>query len=90
MNNPLLYSDPSGEFFIVDDLFLSAIIIGAIIGGVSYSLQGIFTGYWNLGGFAKSVFFGAVSGAVTYGIGNLFSVAKGAAQMTTALADSLG
>ena len=80
MNNPLMYSDPSGELFFLIPLvgyFWSAVIVGAAIGLASYSIGVAVTGQkWNIGGALKSVFYGAVSGAVTFGIGTLFSSAS--------------
>ena len=80
MNNPLMFNDPSGEFFEFIGLgimFWKAVIIGAAVGLVSYSLGVAIAGQkWNLGNALKSTFFGAVSGAVTCGIGDLFKVAS--------------
>ena len=71
LNNPLSYVDPSGE-----NPLLIAVIVGAVIGGASYTVSiamsnGGFDN-WNWGSFFKSVSFGAVSGAVTYGVGTAF------------------
>lgn len=68
-NNPATFIDPDGKNPIV-----AAIVIGAIIGGVSYGLNaamqpGGFRQNWNWGQFAMSVGVGAISGAFTYGIG---------------------
>ena len=79
MNNPLMYSDPSGEFFqflFIGPLLMKAIIIGAAVGLASYTIGLAVTGnlhQWNIGGALKSTFWGAVSGAVTFGIGEVFS-----------------
>ncbi len=71
LNNPLSYIDPSGEI-----AWFVPIIIGAVIGGASYTAQVGFSdgGFdnWNWGQFAKSVGIGAISGAVTAGIGQAF------------------
>lgn len=88
MNNPLLYNDPSGEFFIVDDIIISAIIIGAIIGAGTYIIQAAITGNWDWGGFIKSIFFGAISGAVTAGIGNIFTTTVQGVQVATKFAET--
>jgi len=80
LNNPLMYNDPSGEIFGLGE-FLSAVIIGAIIGAAAYSIGVLVSGdYWNIGNFLKSTIFGAVSGAVTFGIGQLFQPALQVAQ----------
>ena len=85
MNNPLMYSDPSGEFFILWFLgwiaskflaaMLTAAIIGAAIGAATYAIGAAFSGNWSWGGFLKSVGFGFISGAVAFGIGQIFSPA---------------
>ncbi|MDY3530002.1 SpvB/TcaC N-terminal domain-containing protein [Riemerella anatipestifer] len=91
LNNPLMYNDPSGEFFFFPFLvswgmskllagFVTAAIIGAGVGLASYSIGVLVTGQkWNLGAALKSTFWGAVSGAVTFGIGNMFTPAAGTA-----------
>ena len=76
MNNPLMYTDPSGEilWLIPALIFVAkAAIVGAAIGAVSYTASialsnGGFNN-WNWGQFGKSVGFGAISGVVTAGIG---------------------
>ena len=79
MNNPLMYSDPSGEFFqflFIGPLLMKAIIIGAAVGLASYTIGLAVTGnlhQWNIGGALKSTFWGAVGGAVSFGIGEVFS-----------------
>jgi RHS repeat-associated protein len=69
-NNPLLYTDPSGNF-IVESAILSAVIIGAIIGGVAYIGMAFYTGTFSWGGLAKSIIVGAASGAASFGVGNV-------------------
>ncbi len=68
LNNPLKYTDPSGEELIS----LTAIIVGAVIAATSYSIKAGYTyGFKASGwGFLKATFIGAVSGAATWGIGN--------------------
>jgi len=60
-NNPLKYSDPSGELFGLS-ILLSGLIIGALAGGVSYAVKAAVTGHWKWGGFLGSIAIGAVSG----------------------------
>jgi hypothetical protein len=90
MNNPLMYSDPSGELFFLIPLvgyFWSAVIVGAAIGAASYMISAAITGQQiTLGGFLKSTFFGAVGGAATFGIGSIFSNTAGT---ITTLAQSI-
>ena len=81
LNNPLRYTDESGEFFFTAILgpigfFIDAACWGAVIGGAGYTASvalsnGGFNN-WNWGQFAKSVGIGAVSGVVTAGIGSVF------------------
>lgn len=65
LNNPLKYTDPSGEFFWV------AVGIGALIGamtaGAAYVAHAIQTGSWNWGQFGVSLLGGAIIGALTWG-----------------------
>lgn len=82
LNNPLRYTDESGEFFF--SLFmgpfgavLDAACWGAVIGAASYTTgvalsDGGFNN-WSWSDFGKSVGFGALSGAVTFGVGEAFS-----------------
>jgi RHS repeat-associated protein len=66
LNNPLKYTDPSGEIITIG----TAILIGAIIGGTTYTLTALLTpAPFSVGGFLKASFFGGLSGAVTFGIG---------------------
>jgi RHS repeat-associated protein len=72
INNPLKYTDPSGNIFGIDDVIISAIIIGAMVGGGIYAINGLRTGTFTIEGFVKSSFIGALSGAVTGGIAQGF------------------
>lgn len=74
VNNPLKYTDKSGNIFVIDDLIICGIIIGAMIGGGMYALM-VVTGHAELsfGGAIQSVFMGALSGGVTAGIGTAVS-----------------
>ena len=58
-NNPILYVDPDGHFFGIDDLIIG-IVVGALIGGTSAELQG--------GDFWDGAISGAISGAIFSGI----------------------
>jgi len=59
INNPLIYVDPSGHFFIIDDILIGA-AIGAIIGGTTSAITG--------GDVLQGMLLGAVSGAVFAGV----------------------
>ena len=64
LNNPLLYTDPNGEFF------WAAVIIGAIIGASSYAVSAAINDSWSWGSFGLSVLGGAVGGAITGALGS--------------------
>ncbi|MCV9928242.1 hypothetical protein OIU83_11285 [Flavobacterium sp. LS1R49] len=67
-NNPLKYTDPSGEVIIA---FFGAVAIGVAIAALSYTVTALLSDVpFTVGGLAKSVFIGAASAAVTYGIGS--------------------
>lgn len=66
LNNPLKYTDVSGEEF----TFLTAALIGAIIAATTYTITALTADVpFSVGGLIKTTFTGAVSGAVTFGIG---------------------
>lgn len=62
LNNPLMYTDPSGEIFWL--AVLAGAIIGAVTGAASYIGQAIQTGDWSWGKFGMSILGGAFTGAV--------------------------
>ena len=63
LNNPLKYTDPSGELFGIDDLLFVA-TIGAISGYTNAIING--------GNAWRGAFFCGLSSAATYGIGSAF------------------
>ncbi len=69
INNPLKYSDPSGELFGIDDLVF-AMALGAII---NTTMQGMAGNVNNTGDFWKSMGIGALSGAAGSSAGSLVS-----------------
>jgi RHS repeat-associated protein len=84
LNNPLKYSDPSGDFIFTAllpgiGMFIDAALWGAVIGGAGYTASVAFSngGFnsWNNGQFWKSVSIGAISGIVTAGIGSAYGAA---------------
>jgi uncharacterized protein (TIGR02594 family) len=82
LNNPFRYTDPSGNFFIVDDVVVDAMIIAAIISAVAYTASvalspGGFTN-WNFCRLGLATGEGAIAGACTAGIGDLFGAVGGA------------
>lgn len=69
LNNPLKYTDPSGEYAEIG--FLGAVIIGAAIAAATYTLTAVFADVpFSVGGLVKATFIGAASAAVTFGIGS--------------------
>ena len=66
MNNPLMYTDPSGEFLWA--FVAIGAMIGALTGGISYAASAIRTGDWSWSGLGMSMLTGAVIGGVTGGI----------------------
>ncbi len=71
LNNPLMYTDPSGEFAFIPILIGMAYgaLVSAAIAVVTYSIPALLNGSWNLKGLGTSVLYGAISGAITGGIG---------------------
>jgi len=97
LNNPLMFNDPSGEFFqflFIGPLLMKAIIIGAAVGIASYTIGLAVTGnlyQWNLGEALKSALWGAVSSAITFGIGEVFSTTlKTGLSVAETLKESIG
>ncbi|KIA99667.1 hypothetical protein OA88_19100 [Flavobacterium sp. JRM] len=71
LNNPLKYTDPSGEEFIT---LGAAVIIGAAIALTTYTMTALLADIpFTIGGAAKATFIGAASAAVTFGIGSAAS-----------------
>jgi RHS repeat-associated protein len=79
MNNPLMYSDPSGEFAFIPFL-VAAILKAVIISAISYTITAMITGDASKQGFLKSIGFAAVSAGLTYGVGEIFRVGGKVAQ----------
>jgi RHS repeat-associated protein len=66
LNNPLMYTDPSGEIGI-----LLAIGIGAAVSALTYTMTALLADVpFSVGGLLKATFIGAASAAVTFGIGS--------------------
>jgi RHS repeat-associated protein len=69
LNNPLMYTDPSGEI-----AFLAAVGIGAAIAAFTYTVTALLADVpFSVGGLAKATFIGAATSAVTFGIGSAAS-----------------
>ncbi len=75
LNNPILFTDPSGNFFIIDDIIFAivtfvvanagAIAMGAVIGAALNVAMAAIMG----GDLGQAALLGAVSGAITAGFG---------------------
>ena len=67
LNNPLRYTDPSGEI-----IFAAAIAIGALVSAITYTITALTTMMdFTAGGLLKSTVVGAISSAVSFGVGSL-------------------
>jgi len=67
LNNPLSYTDPSGESFfsVLGNTIYGLFKIGAVTAAAAYSISSLFTGNWNWKGFGMSALGGAIAGAIT-------------------------
>gem|GEM_PF-2989017 len=69
LNNPLKYTDPSGEFFFA---ILGAIAYGALIGAATaaavYTVSSLITGNWSWSGLGTSILYGAIGGGISGGL----------------------
>jgi RHS repeat-associated protein len=75
LNNPLKYTDPSGEVIGIG----VAVLIGAVIAATTYTMTALLADVpFTVGGLVGASFIGAFSAAVTFGIG---SVATGIQQL---------
>ncbi|AZB27253.1 type IV secretion protein Rhs [Chryseobacterium bernardetii] len=88
LNNPLMFSDPSGEFaFAAFIPIILGALKGVIIGGLIYTAMAVVTGNASKAGFLKTVLTSFVTGGIGSGVGalNVFgngfwgTVAQGAA-----------
>ena len=70
INNPLKFSDPSGNLFGLDDIVV-AMAISAAVNAISTAVAG-----GSVKDVMKSFAIGAFEGAVTFGIGSAFQSAK--------------
>ncbi len=68
LNNPLMYTDPSGEI-----AFGVAVLIGVVISAAVYTGVSLYQGNFTWGGLLKSSLIGAVSGAAAFGVGEIAS-----------------
>jgi RHS repeat-associated protein len=82
LNNPLMFSDPSGEvfqfaFLAAMGVFWASVMTGAIISSAIatflYLAKAYLTRNFSVGGFFKAVTIGSITGAVSAGLGQVFS-----------------
>jgi RHS repeat-associated protein len=67
LNNPLKYTDPSGELGVG---LGAAVLVGAIVAATTYTITAIANDNFTVGGLVQATFMGAVSAAVSFGIGS--------------------
>lgn len=65
LNNPLLYTDPSGNEILIGTAILIGIAVGIFAKGIANMIAGI--PFWY--GMGKAALMGAISGAISFGIG---------------------
>ena len=65
LNNPLLYTDPSGNEIFIGTAILIGIAVGIFAKGIANMIAGI--PFWY--GMGKAALMGAISGAISFGIG---------------------
>ncbi|OWP82665.1 hypothetical protein BWK59_14655 [Flavobacterium davisii] len=85
MNNPLMFSDPDGEYAVGVAIAVAALVAVLSYTVTIYARDGSLR-HWKLGDAYVSAIYGAFSGTVTFGVGSIFSAAGGT---TTALAESI-
>ena len=69
LNNPLKYTDPDGESFLV--ALLTSTFIGAAISASSYSISALLAKQFSWSNFFKATEMGAFAGALSTGLGYL-------------------
>ena len=76
LNNPLLYTDPTGEWFVIDDVIV--MLVGGAVNLTINAIQGNVTSFWNglgyfvvgVGAGAASLYGGPLAGGAVLGFGN--------------------
>jgi len=76
LNNPLLYTDPTGEWFVIDDAI--AMLVGGVVNLTINAIQGNVTSFWSglgyfavgVGAGAASLYGGPLAGGAVLGFGN--------------------
>lgn len=72
VNNPLKFTDPSGELFGIDDAIIFAVVSSAVMNGIQSGAMAEMNGgnFWS--GALKGAAIGAASAALPFGIGQAF------------------
>lgn len=71
LNNPLKYTDPSGEEVVTLAAYGIAVAIGAAIAALTYTITALVADVpFSVTGLMKATFIGAATSSVTFGIGN--------------------
>jgi len=70
LNNPLKYTDPSGEVFGIDDLIIAA-VVGAVINVTMNGINNSMSGQDFFNGAGKAAFVGGLAGATGAGVAAL-------------------
>ena len=81
LNNPLLYTDPSGEFIVA---LVSAVVVSVVINGIANSSKNIPFFY----GAGKAGVMGGISAAVSFGIGTAAIAASSTLKGATFIAQA--
>lgn len=73
LNNPLIFNDPSGEFFFapIVTTVIAGILQGIVIGGIIYTAMAAITGNASKAGFLKNVLTSGIIGGISAGVSAL-------------------
>jgi RHS repeat-associated protein len=75
-NNPLMYTDPDGQFAWLIPLFIAALQAGATSAAINATAQYVMTGSINTQSVLNSFGSGALSGGLAFGVGEIGSALK--------------
>jgi len=77
LNNPLMYTDSSGESFIA--AVVAGAIIGAAVSAATYTVSAAITGNWSLKGLFTSLSYGTIAGAFSGALSGIGAFASSSA-----------
>jgi RHS repeat-associated protein len=74
-NNPIIYTDPSGNFFIIDDIIAALVLLGELMlsGAIATAILGAGLSAVTGGNIAFGALTGAISGAIFFGAGEILA-----------------